>query len=205
MINHFGAAQLIKSSAAQIAYYRSNNKQPDVTPGQIQGEKHQDAVVKECKLASERRGTYVHEDNHIHFCIDAFDKDKNLFIEIKSVRDQENYEDWYLHSSVLQSCLYKSLLHHTHELVTPEFKVKEGYAQYTDVLDVNDEINFELWFGTDKYIIEQSQAVFEHYIKKVDFINYTLRDQDWSYVREFDQKYKHREYDILQPIYRKIG
>jgi len=69
----------------------------------------------------------------LFFCIDLVKED--LFVEIKSIEDENNYEDWYLYSSVLQSTFYATLLKQVKSLDTPKFRKKEGYKQEHIILN----------------------------------------------------------------------
>lgn len=201
---HFSAADLVKRSASQIAYLTFNKIKPEATPGQYKGEAYQEAVIHDIKeMSSERRGTYMHNDHHIHFCIDGV-KD-NLFIEIKKVDNEDEYPQWYLESSIMQSVFYTTLLHDVKKLVTPTFKVKEGYLQYDTVLDHTRPIYFELWFGNKTYRVTKSHKIRKMYLDKVDVIAKTINSNDWSYVRQYDSVYKHKEFLLMKPRYRRVN
>ena len=108
MIEHYSAALLIKMSAKQLLYFKIKNKKPEVSKQQIEGEKHQENKAKELKAANELRGQYIKDNICINFSNDLF-KD-NIFYEVKYVKDINNYENWYLENSLLQTAFYFALL-----------------------------------------------------------------------------------------------
>jgi len=194
----FSASQLVKSSASQILYFKTKKYKPEVTKNQIIGNKHADKIVKQQKAASEKRGIVKTKDFNILFSIDML-KD-NLAVEIKNVVGE--YEQWYLESSILQSTFYYTMLLQCKTLDTPKFRQIEGYPQ--EIVNIPDNIDFQLWFGDNKYQIFADYNVFSFYKDKAKVIFNSLNPIDYDNVRTFDKIYKFNEYKHLKPHYEKI-
>lgn len=197
----FSASELVKRSASQYLYKELKKLQWKTTPGQLKGEAYAEEIVKKEDGASEKRGILQINDDLLFFCVDMV-KD-NLFIEIKMVTDQENYEDWYLYSSIMQSTFYATMLNKVQTLDTPKFRKKEGYPQ--EVIIIPDNKEYQLWFGTDKYKIFPNEKVFNFYKEKLLIISKGVLDKNYDSCRIFDSKYKFKEYSILKPKYEKIA
>ena len=196
----FSASDLVKKSASQILYLTLKKIRLTPTPGQYKGDKHAEEVVKKEEASSEKRGVVELDDSLVFFCVDMV-KD-NKYVEIKMVEDMEDYPDWYLHSSIMQATLYASLLQDVKYLDTPKFRKKEGYKQ--EVILVAKNPIFELWFGEDKYEIYPDSQVKEHYLNKAKLIESCIANMDYSTCREFDSRYKFKEFELFKPLYKKI-
>jgi hypothetical protein len=195
---YFSASQLIKCSASQLLYFKSKNVKQTVTPQQLRGDAHAKQIVQKHKASDERRGIIKLDDFIIIFCIDMLKN--NLAVEIKNVEGE--YEDWYLKTSILQATFYFTMLLQCKTLDTPKFKIKEGYKQ--EITHLPKDISFELWFGNDKYQIFSDYNVFSFYKKKAEIIYNSFNPLNYDKVREFDKKYKHKEFEHLNPYYTKL-
>jgi hypothetical protein len=196
----FSASELVKKSASQILYMTLKKLQYKATDRQLKGNEYADKIVLKEEASSEKRGVVqLKEDNLLFFCIDMI-KD-NKFIEIKMV-DERPVEEWYLLSSINQSAFYASLLKDVKTLDTPKFRKKEGFKQ--EIIFVPDEFNFELWFGKDKYLVQPNDKLKDHYLNKADIIHKSILTKSFDEVREFDLKYKHKEFEIFKPVYKKL-
>jgi hypothetical protein len=197
----FSASELIKRSASQLLYIQLRNLQWQATPRQTKGNEYAEEIVKKEEASSEKRGIVSIGDNLLFFCIDLI-KD-NKFVEIKMIEDENNYEDWYLYSSIIQSTFYATLLTQVKTLDTPKFRKKEGYKQ--EIILVPDNFEFELWFGKyQKYKIYPNQEILNHYINKAKLIDSCVETKDFDTCRIFDLKYKFKEFSIYKPKYEPI-
>ena len=198
----FGAADLVKRSAAQILYFIMKNTQPKPTVGMYKGNEYADKIVQKEEASSEKRGIFQQDDYVIFFTIDMV-KD-NKYVEIKMVNDMNDYPDWYLQLSIVQATLYATLVNKVKILDTPKFRRKEGYAQ--EVIEVIKPNVFELWFGDDKYNVYANDKVLKHYMKKAKVITKAINNgYDFDSCKLFDSQYKFKEFSILNPKYKKIG
>lgn len=194
----FSASELVKRSASQLLYKELKKIEWNATPRQIKGNQYADEIVLKEEASSEKRGIINLGDDLLFFCIDMI-KD-NKFIEIKMVEDMNNYEDWYLYSSIIQSTFYSSLLELVKTLDTPKFRKKEGFKQ--EVIKVPNNFKFELWFGEDKYDIYPNKKVLTHYLNKLQIVKSCIETKDFDTCREFDLKYKHKEFSIFKPKFK---
>ncbi len=193
---NISTSELVKRSASQLLYNKIKKVEHKPTEKQVKGSLHSQEVCKKLEASSEKRGIKEINGCLFFFCIDLV-KDNN-FVEVKMVEDK--YEDWYLHSAILQSTLYASLLSKVKTLDTPEFRKKEGYKQ--EILEVPNKFNFELWFGSQKYKIYQNDEILNHYINKASLIKSCLPTKDFDSCRLFDSEFKHREFEIFKPKYK---
>lgn len=192
------ASELVKRSASQLLYKEIKHIDWVATSRQLDGNKYADKIVKKEKASSEKRGIINLGKNLLFFCIDLA-KD-NKFIEIKMVENKQ-YEPWYLYSSIMQSTFYASLLKQVKTLDTPEFRKKEGYSQ--EIIKVPNKFKFELWFGDQKYKIFPNKQVLEHYLNKAKLISSCVENKDFDSCRLFDSKFKHKEFNIYKPKFKK--
>lgn len=189
MIN-FSAADLVKKSASQIAYFEMKKLERVASPRQIKGNQYSDEVVQKLGASSEKRGTIIGEKYRLYFCIDMIQK--NVATEIKMVDGE--YEEWYLQSSIIQSAYYAQLLKSVQYLDTPKFKIKEGYEQ--DFIDTtNIQWKYELLFGNKKYSVEPCYRLQVHFEDKIDTIIETLTSKNWFHVKKWDSMYKFKEWE----------
>lgn len=200
----FSASELVKRSASQLLFKELKSlywqKSAKVSPRQIKGNEFADEIVFKEEAAAEKRGVLAIDDDLIFFCVDMV-KDKS-FIEIKMVDNEDEYEDWYLKSSIMQSAFYATLLTQVKTLDTPKFKKKEGYKQ--EVIAIPSDFDFQLWFGKQKFKVYPNVKILNHYLKKIELINNSIPTKDYDSCRIFDLKYKHKEFDIFKPKYVKI-
>ena len=196
------ASELVKRSASQLLYKEIKRIEWQSTPRQLKGNEFADEVVKKEQASSEKRGIINLGDDLLFFCIDLV-KD-NLFVEIKMVEDENNYEDWYLYSSIIQSTFYSSLLQQVKTLDTPKFRKKEGFKQ--EIIEVPSKFKFELWFGKhQKYEIIPNKKVLNHYLDKAKLVKSCIETKDFDTCRLFDAKFKHKEFSIFKPKYKKLS
>ena len=196
----FSAADLVKKSASQILYFELLKIQRQATPRQIQGNAYADKITMKEEASSEKRGIISLEEDLLFFCIDMI-KD-NTYVEIKMVDNMNDYPDWYLHSSVLQSTFYNTMLGKVKTLDTPKFRKKEGFKQ--EIIPVLEERTFELWFGEDKYEIFENEDIYDHYQQKLKVISKSAKEADFEEVRKWDSQFKFKEYEIFKPKFIKI-
>ena len=198
---NISASELVKRSASQLLYKEIKRIKWLATSRQLKGNKYADEVVEKEQASSEKRGIINLGDDLLFFCIDLVKDD--LFVEIKMVEDENNYEDWYLYSSIMQSTFYASLLQQVKTLDTPKFRKKEGFKQ--EVIKVPSKFEFELWFGKhQKYEITPNKEVLDHYLNKAKLIKSCIEEVDFDTCRKFDAKFKHKEFSIFKPKYKKI-
>lgn len=198
---NISASELVKRSATQLLYKEIKRIEWKSTPRQIKGNKFADEIVKIEQASSEKRGVINLGDDLLFFCIDLVKND--LFVEIKMIEDEYNYEDWYLYTSIMQSTFYASLLKQVKTLDTPKFRKKEGFKQ--KIIQVPSKFRFELWFGkTQKYEITPNKKVLNHYLNKARLIKSCIETKDFNSCKEFDKKFKHKEFSIIKPKYKKI-
>lgn len=196
---NFSASDLIKKSAAQILYKEVKKIEWKKTNRQYRGNEYAEEIVKKENASSERRGCIVVENCNLFFCIDML-KD-NLAVEIKMI--ENSYEDWYLHSSILQATFYYTALSKVKTLYTPKFKLKEGYKQEATSIPSN--LEFQLWFGDDKYKIFTNEDIYNHYVKKMKLIHDCLNPINFEDCRKFDNHYKFKEFNLLKPKFKLIS
>lgn len=194
------ASELVKRSASQLLFKELKKIQWQATPRQYKGNKYADEITKKEHGSAEKRGIINLNDDLLFFCIDMV-KDNKL-IEIKMVDNMNTYENWYLHSSIIQSSFYATLASKIKTLDTPKFKKKEGYIQ--EIIEIPTNFIFELWFGEEKYLIEKNENIYNHYINKIEIIKKGIETSSFDECRLFDAKFKHKEFSIFKPIYNKI-
>lgn len=198
----FSASELVKRSAAQLLYKELKKIQWETTSRQLKGNEYANEIVKKNEASPEKRGIIELEEDLLFFCIDLV-KD-NKFVEIKMVEDENNYEDWYLYSSIMQSIFYASLLQKVKTLDTPKFRKKEGYKQ--EIIEVPKKFKFELWFGNNqKYNIFPNKKILNHYLNKAKLIKSCIKSKDFDSCKKFDLKFKHKEFSIFKPKYEEIN
>lgn len=197
---NIGAANLVKDSASKLLYMELNKVERPVSQGQLDGNKYADSVVKKEKGCAEKRGTVKLRDAMLYFCVDMV-KD-GRFIEIKSVRDELDCPEWYLTSSVLQSTFFATLLQKVDYLDTPKFRLDEGYPN--EVMELPKDRPFELWFGIRKFRVHSDTVLMGHYYAKIEVLSEGLKNKSYDGVREWDAKYKFKEFDIFKPKYELI-
>lgn len=198
---NISASELVKRSASQLLYKEIKRIKWQSTPRQLKGNEFADEIVKKEEASAEKRGVINLGEDLLFFCIDLV-KD-NLFVEIKMIEDENNYEDWYLYSSIMQSTFYATLLQQVKTLDTPKFRKKEGYKQ--EIIKVPKKHKFELWFGNNKkYKIFPNEKVLNHYLNKAKLIKSCIKTADFDSCREFDNIYKFKEFSIYKPKYKKL-
>lgn len=204
MIN-YSAAKLIKQSAAQIAYltykYLKDGVHTVPTKEQVKGVIHQNTIAKENKLSEELRGTLNFDDCKLHFCIDGYNKNDNIYYEIKSTNFK--VEKWYYEQSVIQSIFLATAISKVSELCTPSFLIKKGYEKITE--QVKDDYKFYLLFGKKKILIKPNSHIYDFYIRKLHIVNKCIIESDKTFyldlleAKKYDALYKFKDYELLIP------
>jgi hypothetical protein len=195
------ASELVKRSASQLLYKEIKKIQWKSTDRQIKGNKYADEVVKKESASQEKRGIINLGEDLLFFCIDLV-KD-NKFVEIKMIEDENNYENWYFYLSIIQSTFYCTLLTQVKTLDTPKFRKKEGFKQ--EIITVPENFKFELWFGNNqKYQVFPNQLLMNHYLNKIKVIKEGIQNVNFDNCREFDAKFKFKEFSIFKPKYKKL-
>jgi len=195
------ASELVKRSASQLLYKELKKIQFAATPRQYKGNEYADEIVAKEEASSEKRGIISIGDDLLFFCIDIVKNNK--FVEIKMVDDDDNYDDWYLYSSLLQSTYYATLITKVKTLDTPKFRKKEGYSQ--EILQIPKNPKFELWFGENqKFEVFPNNDIYNHYIEKINVIKEGIESKSFDNCRLFDAKYKFKEFSIYKPNYKII-
>lgn len=194
MKTNFSAADLVKRSAMQIKYFREKSMDRPHTAKMDQGVERQKKVAKE-NLGSceEMRSTLESGDIIIFACHDIVCGDR--IIESKST--EYGKEDWYLESSLVQTAFYKSILMQSSGwLVTPKFRVKEGYERETNKVDPN--IPYQLDFGGDVYdvVVNNPNAIINYFVEKAKA---TLGSYDDC--RDYDAEHKFKHFEQLKDYF----
>ena len=198
---NISASQLVKRSASQLLFKELKRLQWKPTDRQLKGNAYADAVVLKEEASSEKRGIVKLDDDLLFFCIDLV-KD-NKFVEIKMVENQDDYEPWYLFSSIMQSTFYATLLTQVETLNTPSFRKKEGYPQ--EVIRIPDNFKFELWCGDEKYQVYPNDRIMNHYFEKARIIKSSIKTMDYDTCKKFDSVYKFNEFKLFMPKYTPIN
>ncbi len=198
---NISASELVKRSASQLLFKELKRLQWIPTERQLRGNAYADSVVLKEEASSEKRGMVKIDDDLLFFCIDLVKDDK--FVEIKMVENQNNYEPWYLFSSIVQSTFYATLLTQVKSLNTPSFRKKEGYRQ--EVIDIPENFKFELWFGEEKYQVYPNERIMNHYFEKARIIKSSVETMDYDTCKKFDSVYKFNEFKIFKPLYTPIN
>ena len=87
-------------------------------------------------------------------------------------------------------------------LDTPKFRKKEGYKQ--ELTYLNDQRNYELWFGTERFKIEPNDEIKAHFITKMELLSTAIPLADFETCRQWDRQYKFNEFNMFNPKYARI-
>jgi len=188
----FSAKDLCTRSCMQIMFFNEfPEKRPKPSTNMLYGETFQHKVAQQTRdvIGEEMRGTFICDDICINFSNDIVTK--NSIIEVKSI--DRKVEDWYFKSSILQCAVYSALLKKAEgKLVTATFFAEMGNPIVET--NVNTDINYFLNFGGALFEVKVDDAD-----KIVDFIvNKAKHCTSWEQAKEFDEKYKQKEYEILK-------
>lgn len=203
----YSAAELIKRSAAQLVYYRINKIKPEVTSNKLVGEMFQDQIYNRFlannePVYEEMCGCYSTGPDNIWFSVDLVAPNLGFF-EVKSILDSDGnhidtYPLWYLYASLVQCAIYKALILETKGCILRRAQFKLNTGAKPKRLRAKKGLDYFLIFGnTAIYRIEvkNSKALVNYLVTKKDsLLNY-------STAREFDAKYKHREFEILKEYF----
>lgn len=203
----YSAAELIKRSAAQLVYYRIHGIKPTPTANVLAGEMFQNAVYNKFLNAGEPAheemcGCYSTNKDNIWFSIDLVAPNLGFF-EIKSILDSDGnqttrYPLWYLYASLVQCAVYKALVLETKGCMLETARFKQALGAKKKRIRAKKKLDYFLIFGNDElYRIEvkDSKALIQYLIAKIDSLT------DYNTAREFDAKYKHREFDMLKDYF----
>ena len=198
----FSAKDLCTRSCTQLKMFMEHpEKKPIPFENQniVMGDKYQHELARNFTniIDEEMRGSLVTANLVINFTHDIVCDDK--IIEIKYVDPARELEDWYLKSSLLQCAIYKALTNKCGgHLETATFRVNMGHEkQYATVPH---DMPYILYFGNDKYkIITNNDDAITDFI-----INKAYASLDWTEAKNFDARYKHKEYEHLSPCFNVI-
>lgn len=193
------AAELVKSSLAQMVYLMYNEDKRFVTDRQLQGVEYQKSFKFEYE---EMRGSYKPSLFYMNFSIDGIDK--NTAYEVKMINPEAPV--WLFKMSVLQSSFYYTLIKHVSYLKTATFHVKAGNEPQTIYLNNYPIDKFILIYGTKRYEISMCDELFDFYINKLKYLETCIMLNDISksieMARQWDIQFKKKEIDLF---YHKIG
>lgn len=190
MSTSFSAASLVKSSAAQIIFYR-NNPRP-ITQGITVGTEYQHKVSQLLgdSIVEEMRTSIQIGDIIINACHDIVAS--NYILEVKMVTPYEGGVDkWYLESCILQCALFKALLMESNGyLCTPKFMIDQGVKETKMYIDT--QIRYLLLFGKALIEVEvpDSNRLLGYFVEKA----MSTIDNDYTKARAWDNLHKHREF-----------
>jgi len=194
-MNTFSAKDLCTRSCMQIKMLTEHPEmRPQPSAMVSYGEKFQKAVADTIPniIGEEMRGKYVNAAHAItiNFSNDIVCADK--IIEVKSVTGK--YEPWYLQYSILQCAFYKSMmLLGARRLETASFYVNLGNPRVETDVNLRS-IRYILIFGEEKYEIFVSDPY-----QIVGFFEHKAYcSLDWNTAKQWDEQYKHREYECLK-------
>lgn len=187
----FSAATLVKSSAAQIRYYRDNPK--PVTVNQVTGESYQHKVASLLNSIGEELKTSVlitDEQIIINACHDIITE--RYLLEVKNVTPYEGGVDkWYLESSILQCAFYKTLVMLSNgNLTTPKFRLDAGVKNFSTRIDTD--IRYLLLFGEAllEVNVTNPSGILEYFVNKAVSTLYS-----YDNAKAWDNIHKHREFE----------
>lgn len=192
MATYFSAASLVKSSAAQIIFYRNNPR--TITQGITVGTEYQhkvsqllgDNVVEEMRTSLQ-----IGDDIIINACHDIVAS--NYILEVKMVTPYEGAVDkWYLDSCILQCALFKALLMESDgHICTPKFMVDQGIKEIS--MDIDTQLRYLLMFGKALIEIEvpDSKALLRYFVNKAK----ATLDNDYIKAKAWDSQHKHKEFN----------
>ena len=198
----FSAKELCTRSCMQLKMFMEHPEKkptPFENPNIVMGDKYQHELARNFTnvIDEEMRGSLVTANLTINFTHDIVCDDK--IVEIKYVDPARELEDWYLKSSLLQCAIYKALTNKCGgHLETATFRVNMGHEkQYATV---QHDIPYILYFGNDKYkIMTNNDDAITDFI-----INKAYASLDWTEAKNFDARYKHKEYETLSPYFSAI-
>ena len=193
---NLSAKDLCSRSCMQIKMFIEHpERKPKPTFDMELGNKHHREVAASLKgIIGEEMGNCIHvetgDDILIWFSNDVC-CEKGI-IEIKSV-DKESQCDWYLTNSIMQCAIYSVLsMYCNYDLHTAKFFTNQGNP-YKHHRYIGQIVPYYLYFGDEIYRINILNAD-----KILDFIKAKAKAcMEWDTAKEFDKKYKHKEYETL--------
>ena len=191
---NFSAKDLCTLSCMQLKWFSCHPEtRPKPNSNVLMGESFQHKVAKTTDglIGQEMRGEYETDALRIYFSNDIVCND--YIMEVKSVDKTREVADWYFKSSVVQCAVYKSLLMMGNGwLTTSTFFVDMGNPRINECVNTN--IDYYLLFGDEKYKVNVTNPK-----DIVGFICTKAKASlDWTEAKNFDNFYKHKEYDMLQ-------
>ena len=194
-IKSFSAKDLCTRSCMQIKMFDEHPElrpKPNINTNNGVSYQHTIALKTDNVIGEEMRGSYCEDNIWINFSNDIVCNNK--IIEVKSVNRE--VEKWYFENSILQCAVYKALLHKSNKrLITSTFYAQMGNPLIETSVDNN--IEYYLQFGEELYKIEVTNPD-----KIVKFlIDKAKASTDWTMARDFDSKFKRKEYTELQDCF----
>lgn len=199
----FSASALVKQSTAQTFHFLWKRLSRPKTERMIRGEEFQEKV--QVDNYPEMRGAFEFDDFIIFFTWDEIvpKKDRYDFIEVKSVQDAY-FEEWYVHSSLMQVAFYAAMSEETKSFHTAKFKINEGFERKSIYIDESLPRIYHLKFGPHGYAkVLPNKTLLNHYIDKASVITECVHHSNegevsyaYDLAREFDAEFKHKEWSI---------
>lgn len=186
------ASSVIKKSAMQICYLRTNKITPPPTQMMLDGVEAQ--LKRSRSEYLEMRGTLEESLYKLYYSFDEVIPGNPIILkEHKNIKEGSEVADWYLHGSVLQVGYYESLLrvNPDRKLVTASFFVDQGNELKT--LELNKPVKSLLQMGEIHYNVEVSnpQEVVNFFARKItSTFNYQA-------AKAWDEEYKRKEWEVM--------
>lgn len=199
----FSAKDLVSRSCKQLKFFIENpDAKPKPTDAQYDGIDYQHQIALSIDgLIGEEMGNYIEFDNiRVYFSNDIVTPSE--IIEVKNIDKNRPVEEYYRNNSILQTAMYCALTWECNRFLrTSAFHVNSGHEYKTTIVDSRFE--YKLYFGDEKYLILITNREKLIYFLKTKAL-YCL---DWNKAKEFDAKYKRREFEVLKDCfeYKKIG
>lgn len=197
-MNYYSLKDLCSKSCKQIKMYTDHKDlRPQASDFAKEGEKFQNDFAERLgdRLFGVEMGNMYHlMENAICFSCDIITTEGNV-VEVKSVRDESNYEDWYFNSCVLQCAAYCSFLKYNKSISTSSFYKKEHNVDLH--MELPEDFKYFLVFGSRFFRVDVTD-----YMKIIDFFERKANAcENWDTAGEFDKLYKRKEYEILSEYF----
>lgn len=189
----FSTSALVKSSAVQLMYLRDKPR-PAPTAAMLEGDlfaaKHTESHLVEMQgcLVTSANDTPI----ELFFTVDEIRnnyRNKVLMVEHKSVREVGVTDDnrWYFRSALIQTAFLGALVQMSPTLRTAKYRAQENEYH----IDVSGKkVDAVLNFGGQYYSVKYSgEEILEFFLAKAH------ASLSYLTAREFDFKYKHKEWD----------
>ena len=198
-IQFLSAKDLCIRSAMQLKMFLEKpHLRPQPNQNQWDGVNYQYATAKKIKnVVGEEMGNYIEVDNfRLYFTNDIITS--SCIIEIKHIDPLRKVEEWYLQSCFMQCAIYYTLSDMVnYAFQTAKFFVNQGNDMKRFAFDNKHNVRYILMFGDTNYEIKihNFTKIKEWIIQKI------LSLQSWESAKEFDNKYKRKEYDYLRNFF----